>query len=276
MVTKDCIHNKGHSNRQVYDPKKDRNFDGLAQRFAQNIYGSLKGEIRQAVIHRDLQSWVFACNHKAPLKILDAGGGQGQMSIAMARLGHKVVLVDLSEEMLALAEKAIVDEGLQNLIDIEHGAIQDLVAGGQSEFDVILCHAVLEWLGQPWETLDGLMTLLKPAGYFSLAFYNLHALVFKNLLRGNFDKVGKQDYRGFRGSLTPNQAIDPDKVWLWQNKNHLLLQGYSGIRVFQDYWLQEPHFQHSDDIVIEQELAFSRRDPYRQMGRYIHAVFKAS
>ncbi len=275
MSGKPRIHSKIHPNRKEYDPNQDRSFDGLAQRFAKNIYGSLKGQVRQAVIDRDLQAWVLQEETGKPLKILDAGGGQGQMAIAMAKLGHQVVLVDLSEEMLVLAEKDIAAEGLQGRIEIQHGPMQELDTWSKPEFDVILCHAVLEWLGQPWETLDGLATMLKPKGYLSLAFYNLHALVFKNLLRGNFDKIGKQDYRGTRGSLTPNQAIAPEDVWVWQQKNQLLCLGYSGIRVFHDYWLEQPHFQHDDKAIIEQELALSTQDPYRQMGRYIHSVFQS-
>ena len=34
--------------------KTDRNFDDLAQKFARKVYGELKGDIRLAVIWRDL------------------------------------------------------------------------------------------------------------------------------------------------------------------------------------------------------------------------------
>ena len=33
----------------------DRNFDDLAERFAKKVYGGLKGDIRLAIIWRDLQ-----------------------------------------------------------------------------------------------------------------------------------------------------------------------------------------------------------------------------
>lgn len=262
-----------HPNRKHYDPRVDRNFDGLAERFQRNIYGSIKGAIRQATILQDLSEWVFEAIPKGkPLRILDAGGGQGQAAIQMAKLGHEVVLLDISQDMLSLAEKNIIEEDVSSRVALRHDSIQQLAKEENNQFDLILCHAVLEWLGDPWATLNDLNSMLKPESYLSLAFYNLHGLVFKNLLRGNFQKVGEKDFRGSRGSLTPNQAIAPEDVWAWLQKQGLQRLGYSGIRVFHDYWLEQPHFEHSDTDIIEQELSFSRQDPYRQFGRYIHTV----
>lgn len=53
----------------------DRNFDDIADKFTQNIYGTTKGKIREAVIWQDLNSLLDLLPNK-PLKILDAGGGR--------------------------------------------------------------------------------------------------------------------------------------------------------------------------------------------------------
>ena len=59
---------------------EDRNFDDIAHKFAKNIYGSGKGEIRQVIVWEDLQTILAT---KAPslnsLNVLDAGGGLAKM-----------------------------------------------------------------------------------------------------------------------------------------------------------------------------------------------------
>ena len=85
---------------------QDKNFDKLAQKFAKNIYGTPKGEIRAAVLWRDLVPALAKLGDKK-LRVLDAGGGFGYFSQRLARLGHEVVLCDISAEMLAQAKEQI-------------------------------------------------------------------------------------------------------------------------------------------------------------------------
>lgn len=51
-------------------------------------------------------------------RILDAGGGTGSFSIKFAKLGYDVVLTDLSEGMLKIAEKKVQNEKLDSKITI--------------------------------------------------------------------------------------------------------------------------------------------------------------
>lgn len=193
---------------------QDRNFDDLAKRFKKNIYGGLKGDIRLAVLERD-------CAANLPIKpfvpesvvspevcwtILDAGGGQGQFSLRLAQAGHKVVICDISAEMLKLAQEQVEQLGLQDRVQLVHCAIQDLpkqLADNQIKFDFVICHAVMEWMQEPQTLLPCLLGYLKPQGYLSLTFYNIHSLIYKNLLRTNFKKILAKDYGGSAGSLTP-------------------------------------------------------------------------
>lgn len=79
----------------------DRNFDGIAPRFTRNIYHSAKGQLRLAILRRDFAE--FLPMHNAPLRVLDAGGGQGQFALELAGQGHSLVLTDISAEMLHLS-----------------------------------------------------------------------------------------------------------------------------------------------------------------------------
>ncbi|MBF3321068.1 tRNA uridine 5-oxyacetic acid(34) methyltransferase CmoM, partial [Leptospira borgpetersenii serovar Hardjo-bovis] len=37
---------------------RDRNFDDIAEKFARNIYGTTKGQLRQAILWQDLDAWL--------------------------------------------------------------------------------------------------------------------------------------------------------------------------------------------------------------------------
>ena len=259
---------------------QDRNFDDLAQRFQKYIYGGLKGEIRLAVLERDFREHFFYApfNEKIsvkPLRILDAGGGQGLFALRFAQAGHVVVICDISVEMLKLAELDVVRLGLQDKVQLIHCSIQDLpqhIASDECQFDVVLCHAVLEWVIHQQELISTLHHYLKPEGFLSLTFYNLHSLIYKNLLRTNFKKIQTGDFGGSRGSLTPINPLYPDHVFKWLDALPLNLLTTSGIRVFHDYIFNEEHRQRDPKSVVELELAFSRKQPYQLLGRYIHVL----
>lgn len=260
---------------------EDRNFDDLAARFQRNVYGGLKGRIRLAVLERDfahhlpLPPFVPAVEDRQPVRILDAGGGQGPLSLSLARAGHQVVLCDISGEMLKQAQVQARALGVEERVTLVQSPIQALhehLPEDDRLFDLVLCHAVLEWVVDPKRLLDALMTHLAPGGYLSLTFYNLHAMAYKNLLRGNFSKVQKQDYAGFRGSLTPINPLYPEEVYGWLEKLPLHTLCTSGIRVFHDYILDKSLREQAPESLLELELVLSGREPYRSMGRYIHVL----
>ncbi len=69
-------------------------FDDIAEKFSRNIYGTTKGQLRQAILWQDLEP-LLAQLGPGPLRVLDAGGGEGQTAIKVAQLGHHVTLCDL-------------------------------------------------------------------------------------------------------------------------------------------------------------------------------------
>jgi S-adenosylmethionine-dependent methyltransferase len=261
---------------------QDRNFDSLAKRFQKNIYGGLKGQIRLAVLNRD-------CALHLPIapfgvaaetwRVLDAGGGQGQFSLRLAQAGHAVVICDISAEMLKLAHEQVVALGLEDRVTLVHCALQDLpkhLSAAELKFDLVICHAVMEWLQEPQKLLPCLLGYMAAGAYLSLTFYNLHALIYKNLLRTNFAKILNKDFSGARGSLTPINPMDPQMVLRWAGGLPLTCLSFSGIRVFHDYILDSEQRERSPGELLQLELTLSQQEPYRSLGRYIHLLLQAT
>ena len=260
-----------------HSPSEDINFDLLAAKFQKKVYGRLKGKIRLAVLERDLSDAIpdlFTASNRNGLEILDAGSGSGPFSLNLAGYGHSVTLCDISEQMLASARAFIEEHRLEANTQIVHSSIQDLSADHDAAYDLILCHAVLEWVNDPQKIIGKLSQCLKPAGILSITFYNIHGLIYKNLLRSNYKKIIKQDFQGWPGSLTPPNPLDPQIVLTWFETHLLTLLHHSGIRVFHDYVLDLEDQSRQPEIALMMELEFSTRQPYRDLGRYQHLVYQ--
>ncbi|MCQ6259881.1 methyltransferase domain-containing protein [Pseudomonas sp. Q11] len=243
----------------------DRHFDQLATRFAEKIYGGAKGAIRLAVLQADLLETL----PDRPLRVLDIGAGLGHMSLWLAERGHQVTLAEPAEPMLEGARQRFADAG-QRATFIQ-APWQALPAQLSEPYDLVLCHAVLEWLAEPHAILPVLHQLTAPGGWLSLAFYNRDALVYRNLLKGHFRKLRKNDMAGEKQSLTPQQPLDPRELaaqleGLWQ------VETQSGVRVFHDYMPVE--FQGRVELaqLLEMELAHRRHPAFAGLGRYLHWV----
>lgn len=256
----------------------DRNFDDLAPRFARNIYGGLKGEIRLAIIEKDFAQLFPRANASAglaPLRIIDAGGGQGQLSLQMAALGHHVTHCDISEQMLLLAQEHALARGVDS-IDFIHGPIAELAAevtqGKRLPFDLVICHSVLEWVVAQQALLADLKCLVNPTGVLSLTFYNRHGLVFKNLLRGKRSAILDEQFKPRPGSLTPHRPLAPEQVLQWLHGANWQILCHSGIRVFHDYLLTEDGRRMPAQELLALEMELSRQEPYRSLGRYQHVM----
>jgi len=252
----------------------DRNFDDLADRFERNLYGNPRGQIRLQLVTDALLEDSHAIIHGPKLRILDAGCGIGQMTRLLAFHGHQVVAADVSSVLLARARERIAQENGQWLDNIQfvQSSIQDLGQHIDGSFDLVIFHAVLEWLENPREGLQSLLPWLKPGGELSLMFYNRHSLVFKNLLRGNFEKIDKENFRGEPGSLTPLHPLHPDDVACWLVDMNLEILSRRGIRTFYEYMDQTMHPGKTSIVALEEiirmEKIFGVQEPYRSLGRY--------
>ena len=103
-----------------------------------------------------------------------------------------------------------------------------------NQVDLILFHAVLEWVADPLSVLQTLWSMLRPGGTLSLMFYNANGFLMHNMVAGNFDyvQVGmpKRKTHAF-----PDYPRDPQQVYGWLEAIGWQIVGKTGVRVFHDY-----------------------------------------
>lgn len=99
-----------------------------------------------------------------PLRILDIGAGLGHMALWLAERGHQLTLAEPAAPMLDGARARFAEAG-QTATFIQ-APWQDLLGQLTERYDLVLCHAVLEWLAEPESILPVLHQFTAPAvGY---------------------------------------------------------------------------------------------------------------
>lgn len=263
--------------------QQSKGFDGKAEKFRQRIYGNRKGVIRLALLWEQLNAKVPLLNegqegdglvsNGQKLSVLDLGCGIGQLSARLAALGHRPTLVDASHEMLLMAQAHYQEAGLalepEQLIC---AGLEDVDSLGLPQYDLVLMHAVLEWLPDPQPGLAVAAARVRPGGYLSLAYYNRHGLIYRNLLHGNFDRIRREYYSGDEGGFTPIHAILPDELESWLAPLGLEPVYRAGLRTFSDFMPRGVAEKHTDEEVLEMERRFAEVEPYRSLGRYQHLI----
>lgn len=253
---------------------RDRNFDDLVGHFQKNIYDTPKGRIRLAILLRDLRQTIPAITGNRPLRILDAGAGLGYMAGELTALGHEVVLNDISADILAQAEQHLHQRHPKTAFRLINCAVQELNQHLDEPFDLVLFHAVLEWLTEPRPALERLTRFVKPGGHLSLMFYNRHSLIYRHLLNANF-KVLQQGEPRVGERLIPISPLEAETVKGWLGEMELELLHHSGVRVIHDYLSHADKQRVDFDALLAMEERYSLLSPYRDLARYQHFVIRA-
>lgn len=241
--------------------RQDQSFDKFADKFEKNIYGSTKGRLRHELLVHHLHD--YSSSELATLDVLDAGGGTGVMTELMLDLGHKVTLSDISLEALSLAKNKL---GTNCNLDVQH--IDILSLSSDKQYDLVICHAVLEWLQSPNEVIQKLIDLVKPGGHLSLSFFNYDAQLFGNMLYGNFNYVEQGMTNKNIVRLSPNNPQKPKEILAQLENLPIRVTKTAGIRCFHDY-LKQSEKQTSEYEQLKQlEIEYGSAEPYLWLGKY--------
>jgi S-adenosylmethionine-dependent methyltransferase len=248
----------------------DRNFDGLSERFNSQIYGTLKGQLRLKMLDLDLASIVQT---QTKHSVLDVGGGMGQFSSALLAQGHDVTITDLSQEMLDEAKLIYQEVAPQKHAQFLCSPLQSLPDTLKQTYDLVLNHAVLEWLKSPLDAIATLQQLVKPGGHLSLMFYNRHAIVWRNLMNGSWQRAHNDFFHHDKNNLMPQNPLDPNDVLNKAQSLGLELKSWRGIRCVYDHMHKHFRDKKTLDEFVALEKTIGLKPPYRDLGRYMHMVF---
>lgn len=150
---------------------------------------SLRTAVVWEVLKDALDRQVKATGRDA-LDVLDTGGGTGNFAVPVARLGHRVTVVDPSPNALFALERRAAEAGVADRVRGVQGDILGLFEvverGG---YDAVLCHGVLEYVDDPAEGVRNAVDALRPSGELSLLAAGLGGAVLARALAGHFTEA---------------------------------------------------------------------------------------
>jgi len=206
----------------------------------------------------------------APATVVDAGGGTGQLAVALARHGYRVTVVDTSAAMLATCAQRAADAGGQvaarvAIVQGDAADLPDLLGPGGQEAAV--CHDLLTRVDDRAALLASLAGVLAPGGVLSLGFANRDWLALRAGRRGDHAAA----LRLVAGGSGAGEAITLAEAEVELDKAGFELVTASGVGVFADAG--------DDDLdpdelaaLVELERLVAGREPYRSSARTLHLV----
>jgi S-adenosylmethionine-dependent methyltransferase len=237
--------------------------------------GKVRDAVRQELVTRQLVAHLPIASSRE-LEVLDAGCGQGTQALALARLGHHVIGVDLSEELLDLARQAAGHEPPEVLSRLRFARADLLDLGSEfaRRFDVVCCHGVAMYLPSLEGTVEAIVAAARPGGLVSLLTRNQAGLAMRAGMSGDWPgALAAFEARHYANRLGIDQvrADLPSEVQAALVDVGAAVVAWYGVRLFSDHWgTTEPAFDFAGLLAAEEEAG--RRDPYRALAALTHTV----
>jgi len=181
-------------------------------------------------------------------RILDVGCGGGILSEGLANLGAEVLGIDLSEELIDIAELHSLESGIG--AQYQKISAEALAEREPESFDHVTCMEMLEHVPQPGSIIQACARLVKPGGMVFFSTLNrkpkayLLAIVAAEYILKMLPK-GTHDYKTF---------IRPSELSQLARAAGLELQGMVGI----EYNPFTKRFSLGKDIDVNYIAAFKR------------------
>ena len=250
---------------QRFDPGVDAWLGGL---------GLVRDAVRQELVRRQLA--VHLPRSDGPLRVLDAGCGQGTQAIALARLGHHVVGIDLSDALLDAARGAAAEE-TDDVRRRLHFATGDLLALGEDHahrYDLVCCHGVAMYLPSLPDAAMALAGACRPGGLISILTRNRAGIAMRAGMAGDWlaaMEAFDARYYDNRLGIESVRADEPGEVQAALTVAGADTVAWYGVRLFADNMgPQPPGDDFAQLIAVEEEAG--RRDPFRSVAALTHTI----
>jgi len=218
-----------------------------------------------------------------PQRILDVGGGNGFNAVYFAQLGHTVTLLDYSPAMLAEARDAAAMAGVLEritFVQADVNAIQD-VLGGDQQFDLIICHLMIEFVPQPEAALHRICQFLVPRGLLSILDANRYSEVYRKAFQVNDLAAAlalvdtKEYFHPWFDHLTPLYSSAEMSEILHAAGCELV--GDYGVLCLCAYLPNEPKYEEAYFHALEQlECKLADTYPYPLLARFYQVIVRKS
>lgn len=202
----------------------------------------------------------------APATVVDAGGGTGQLAVALAAHGYRVTVVDTSPAMLATCAQRAADEGgeVAGRVATVQGDAADLPGLlGPGALDAAVCHDLLTHVEDRAALLASLAGVLADGGVLSLGFANRDWLALRSGRRG--------DHAAALRLVETGEAMTLAEVEVELDKAGLALVAAYGVGVFAEAG-DDDLDQAERQRLVELERLVAGREPYRSSARTLHLV----
>jgi S-adenosylmethionine-dependent methyltransferase len=235
-----------------------------------------EGKLRLDLTFANLQDFLPQATRS--LLALDLGCGTGAIAVRLARLGHRVTLLDASVPMLDFAKRAAREAGVSDRVALKHGDATQFANLFRAEsFDVILCHNILEYVDDPGAVLRSAARALRdPSSVISVLVRNRAGEVLKAAIQDG-------DLAATENNLTAewgHESLYGGRVRLFtaESLRAMLLESAlavtaeRGVRVMSDYL--PPGVSRSDEYkrILELERKLGRRLEFAAVARYTHCL----
>jgi S-adenosylmethionine-dependent methyltransferase len=187
-----------------------------------------------------------------------------------------VTLLDSSQAMLEIAQRAALEADVSDQVTVQHGdaAILSSLFNVRS-FDVILCHNLLEYADDPGTVLCGAAALLRDS-----------SAILSVLVRSQAGEVLKAaiqtgDLAAAEDALTSEWAQESlyggkvrlftlDKMRDMLKANSLRVIAERGVRIIADYLPPKVSRDEEYERILELERKLGRRPEFAASARYTH------
>ncbi len=207
----------------------------------------------------------------APAAVVDAGGGTGQLAVALAGHGYRVTVVDTSAAMLATCAQRAADEGgevAERVTGVQGDAADLPGLLGEGSQDVAVCHDLLTRVDDQAALVGSLAGVLAEGGVLSLSFANRDWLALRAGRRGDHaDALRLVESGGDGGS----EAVTLTEAEQLLDKAGLALAAAYGVGVFAEAGDDDLNREELAALV-ELERRVAGREPYRSSARTLHLI----
>lgn len=240
-----------------------------------------RSSVRTAVVwdalRPALDSLVASATHPE-LQVLDVGGGTGGFAVPLAQAGHRVTVLEPSPDALAALARRVAEAGVGAQVRAVQGDADNITSVTPAgQFDLVLCHGVLEYTDDPAGTTAAAVAALRPRGMVSILAANRYAVVLSRAVTGHIAAArhALDDPAGRWGPQDPlPRRFAPEELADLLRGAGARILATHGVRVFSDLVpsavIEGEAMARAELVALE--AAIAEHPAFRQIATQLHLL----